>query len=91
MVARGYHALKLDPFGAGTYELTPAERRQSLALVEAVRDAVGPDAELLIEMHGRFTPATAISIARDLERYSPAWIEEPVPPENLKALAKVAA
>jgi galactonate dehydratase len=90
VVDRGYQALKLDPFGAGSYELTPEERRRALRLVEAVRDAIGPDAELLIEMHGRFTPATAISLARDLERFNPSWIEEPVPPENLAALEKVA-
>jgi NAD(P)-dependent dehydrogenase (short-subunit alcohol dehydrogenase family) len=55
-----------------------------------VRDAIGEDTELLIEMHGRFTPAVAVAVARDLERFDPAWIEEPVPPENPKALAKVA-
>ncbi len=91
VVAKGYRALKLDPFGAGTSELAPAEQRRAVALVEAVRDAIGPDNELLVEMHGRFTPATAIAVARELEPYRPSWIEEPVPPENLKALAKVAA
>jgi len=89
VVERGYLALKLDPFGAGSYELAPDERRRALSLVEAVRDAIGPDAELLIEMHGRFTPAAAISIARDLEPFAPSWIEEPVPPDNLAALEKV--
>lgn len=89
VVERGYRALKVDPFGAGTYELDTEERRRALALVEAVRDAVGPDADLLIEMHGRFAPAAAVSIARDLERFNPAWIEEPVPPENLAALERV--
>jgi len=90
VVARGYLALKLDPFGAGTSELAPDELRRAVGLVEAVRDAIGPDNELLVEMHGRFTPATAVSIARELEPYRPSWIEEPVPPENLKALARVA-
>lgn len=88
---RGYRALKLDPFGDGMFELDAEETATSLALVEAVRDAVGPDVELLIEMHGRFSPATAIRIAGLLTPLRPAWIEEPVPPENLKALAKVAA
>jgi len=91
VVERGYKALKFDPFGPGLLELDIAERRRSIELVEAVRDAVGPDVELLIEMHGRFTPAVAVSIARDLERFDPSWIEEPVPPENAKALAKVTA
>jgi galactonate dehydratase len=91
VVRRGYRALKLDPFGAGAFELDSAEVGLSLALVEAVRDAVGPDVELLIEMHGRFSASMAIRIAERLAPFQPSWIEEPVPPENLKALAKVAA
>ena len=90
VVDRGYRALKLDPFGAGAWELTVEERRHSLELVEAVRDAVGADVEILIEMHGRFTPSQAIRLARELEPFAPSWIEEPVPPDNLKALRKVA-
>jgi galactonate dehydratase len=89
VVERGYRALKLDPFGAGAAELERAELLRSVGLVEAVRGAVGPDVEVLVEMHGRFTPATAIAIARELEPFAPSWIEEPVPPENLKALQKV--
>lgn len=90
VVERGYRALKLDPFGTGTLELDHAETVRSLSLVEAVRDAIGPEAELLVEMHGRFSPATAVRLAGELERFAPSWLEEPVPPENLKALAKVA-
>ncbi|UCM87679.1 mandelate racemase/muconate lactonizing enzyme family protein [Streptomyces marincola] len=90
VVERGYQALKLDPFGTGSFELDHAETVRSLSLVEAVRDAIGPERELLLEMHGRFSPATAIRLARELEPFQPAWLEEPVPPENLKALAKVA-
>jgi galactonate dehydratase len=90
VIDHGYAALKLDPFGAGWYELEPKQRRLSIALVEAVRDAIGPDVELFIEMHGRFTASQAIEIARDLEPFRPGWIEEPVPPQNVTALAKVA-
>nr|MBA2362400.1 mandelate racemase/muconate lactonizing enzyme family protein [Chloroflexia bacterium] len=36
----------------------------------------------------RFNPATAVEMARELERFKPAWVEEPVPPENLAALKK---
>jgi galactonate dehydratase len=89
-VAKGYRALKFDPFGAGFYEMERSERIRAMALVEAVRDAIGPDNEILIEMHGRFNPATAIAIARDLEPFNPSWVEEPVPPENLAALKKAA-
>ena len=89
-VAKGYHALKFDPFGAGFYELERSEKRRSIELVEAVRDAVGPDVDLLIEMHGRFNPVTAIEIIQALAPTRPGWFEEPVPPENLPALKKVA-
>lgn len=89
VVERGYRALKVDPFGAGTWELDRAERLRSLSLIEAVRDAAGPDVEIMIEMHGRFAPSQAISLARDLEPFAPSWIEEPVPPDNLAALKKV--
>jgi galactonate dehydratase len=90
VMARGYRAVKLDPFGAGFYELERAEQVRSIELVEAVRDAVGPDVDILVEMHGRFNPATAIDIARQLEPFRPGWLEEPVPPENLAALKKAA-
>jgi len=90
VIEKGYRALKLDPFGAGFYELDRAEKSKAVALVEAVRDAVGPDSEILVEMHGRFNPATAVEIARELEPFKPSWIEEPVPPENLAALKEVA-
>jgi galactonate dehydratase len=90
VVEKGYLGLKLDPFGAGSYELSRAETAAAIALVEAVRDAIGPEADLFIEMHGRFTPSTAVRLAQALGPYEPAWIEEPVPPENLRALKKVA-
>lgn len=91
VVDRGYRALKVDPFGPGRQMLGHTERMRSISLIEAVRDAVGDDVEVLVEMHGRFAPAEAIRIAGLLEPFRPGWIEEPVPPENLAALAKVAA
>jgi galactonate dehydratase len=89
VVERGYRALKLDPFGAASAELSAEGRRRAVEIVAAVRDAVGDDIQILIEMHGRFTPATAVAVAGVLEPYRPEWIEEPVPPENAKALARV--
>jgi galactonate dehydratase len=89
VVARGYTALKLDPFGSAWMELPPPERRRSVEIVRAVRDAVGPDVELMIEMHGRFSPAAAAQIAADLEPFAPAWLEEPVAFDSPTGLARV--
>ncbi|HEX6867837.1 MAG TPA: mandelate racemase/muconate lactonizing enzyme family protein [Candidatus Limnocylindrales bacterium] len=91
VVARGYRAMKLDPFGAASVRLATADRRRALAIVAAVREAIGPDVDLMIEMHGRFSPDTAAQLAVALEPYAPRWIEEPVPPENAAALARVRA
>ena len=90
VLEKGYRALKFDPFGAGYYELSYEEKLKSVGLVEAVRDAVGPDVEILVEMHGRFSPYMAIEISSELEKFQPSWVEEPVPPDNIAALAKAA-
>jgi galactonate dehydratase len=89
VVKRGYRALKLDPFGAASAELAAPDRRRAVEIVAAVREAVGPDVQIMVEMHGRFTPAAAAGVAVLLEPYDPEWIEEPVPPENAEALRRV--
>ncbi len=86
VVRKGYRALKFDPFGGGGLEMSHNERNLTIGVVEAVRDAVGPDVELFIEAHGRMSPATSVAMARELERFNPAWYEEPVPPEDIEAL-----
>ncbi len=88
VLARGYKALKLDPFGAGGYELSREEFLNSIAIIEAVRSEVGPDIEILVEMHGRFSPTTAIRISEALEPFMPTFVEEPVPPENMAELKR---
>jgi galactonate dehydratase len=89
VVARGYRAMKLDPFGAASVRLSASDRRRAIAVVAAVREAIGPDIGLMIEMHGRFSPDTAAQVAAALEPYDPRWLEEPVPPENAAALGRV--
>jgi galactonate dehydratase len=89
VVARGYRAMKLDPFAAASVRLSAAKLRAAVGVVAAVREAVGPDIDLMIEMHGRFSPDTAAQVAAAIEPYAPRWIEEPVPPENAAALERV--
>ena len=88
-VALGVKALKWDPFGKAHMTLTKEEMHTAVEIVGAVREAVGDDVELLIECHGRFNPYTAIEISQELAPFKPMFLEEPCPPDNLKALAKV--
>ena len=53
-----------------------------------MREAVGPEVDLLIEVHRRLAPMHAVRIARAIERYRPFWFEEPVSSTNLDALAE---
>jgi galactonate dehydratase len=90
-VAQGYKYLKWDPFG-GTTALfpQPAEIKKAVERIRAVREAVGDDIQLLIEAHGRFSPDKAIEVAHEIEEYKPYFYEEPVPPDNIGALVRVA-
>ena len=88
-VARGVTAMKWDPFGKAYLRLDGKEMENALACVAAVREAVGPNVDLLIEGHGRFDVPTGIKIAKELEPFKPYWFEEPVPPDNLDALKQV--
>jgi galactonate dehydratase len=87
--AKGYRGLKFDPFGAAGRDPEAKELRKGVEIALAIRDAVGPDMDIMIDCHGRFSPGAAISVARDLDPARLFWLEEPTDPENPQALAKV--
>ena len=89
-VKLGYTALKFDPFGAGWRTLPMRDEDLSIDIVAAVRDAVGPEVDLAIEAHSRFSVSNAVRIGQRLEPYRPAWFEEPVPHGNIQAIVEVA-
>lgn len=90
-VGMGFKGLKWDPFGDAYLEMDRQARNRTIENVEAVRAAVGPDIDLMIEVHGRLNVPTAIAMARALAKFDPRWFEEPVPPESIDALADVRA
>jgi galactonate dehydratase len=90
-VAMGYKALKWDPFDVADLEMDRKQRRRTIDIVAAVRDAVGPDIDLMLDVHGRLNVPTAIAMCRELASYDLRWIEEPTPPESIDALADVRA
>ena len=87
--ARGYRGLKFDPFEDAGRDPDKASIRKAVEIVEAVRAATGPDVDLMIDAHGRFSPGSAIAIARALEPCDLFWLEEPCDPENAASLAMV--
>ena len=93
-VQMGFTALKFDPAGPYT-TLDPREPSLEVldgaeAYLRLVREAVGEHSDLLIGTHGQFTASGAIRLAKRLEKYSPLWLEEPVPPELPEQMARVA-
>jgi len=90
-VKRGHRALKFDPFpGPWRTHVGREVERAAIANVRAVRDAVGPDVEILIEVHRRLAPMHAVRVAEQMERFNPFWFEEPVSARNLDALVSAA-
>lgn len=85
----GFRGLKWDPFGKAYLTISKAELRQAIDCVDKVVQAVGDEVEILIEGHGRFNVPTAVRIGQMLEDFDITWFEEPVPPDNLEALAEV--
>jgi galactonate dehydratase len=97
VVDDGYTAMKFDPFaiqpdGSWGYPGRVIERDMAQCVydrVSAVRDAVGPDVEILIECHGNLGTMSAIRIGQQLEELDPFFYEEPVDALNVDSMRKV--
>jgi galactonate dehydratase len=98
----GAKAIKTDPFLAAgrarnilnnnvyiNGELDPATEQLGLDMIAAVREAVGPQIEILIDAHGLYNVPTAVRLATRLAAYNIHWFEEPCPPESYHALQQV--
>ena len=94
LVKEGNSACKIDPFMP--YFPLPRDFplktiKHAARIFQAIRDAVGDELEIGIGTHGQFSTAGAIRVARVFEEHNPFWFEEPVPPENVDEMARVAA
>ena len=90
VVAKGYTALKFDPFGDAHMQMSRKETNEAKALIGAVREAVGDDVDILIEAHDRFSTYAAIEIGNWLKDYDVTWFETPVLSTDVSALVEVA-
>ena len=93
-VAMGFTAVKFDPVGPFSAfdprQLSLEALEHSEHFVKTIREAVGGTCDLLFGTHGQMTTSGAIRLARRLEPFDPLWFEEPVPPENVDEMARVA-
>jgi len=90
VIRQGFNALKLDPLPAPWRSWIPKEHEaRAVAVVKAVRDAVGPEVDILIDQHRRLAPVHAIRLDKKLAELGLYWLEEPNVAENPEALAEV--
>ena len=69
------------------FDLPEIEHKRQI--VEAVTDEVGSNAEVGVDLHWNFNPETAERLCRALEPYDLAYVEDPLPPENIDALREL--
>lgn len=89
----GFNAIKFDldqfndPAKYDRYNWTasPGELQRMVDQVAAARNAVGPNVDICLDMHGRYDAPTAQAIAKRLEPMNLMWLEEPIPAENVEA------
>lgn len=89
-VNRGYTAVKLLLFQPEHHQQSqPTRTRDLIARAEAVRETIGWDVELGIELHRNMVPGEAVALVQELERLLPLFIEDPIAPESVMSLARV--
>jgi galactonate dehydratase len=93
-VGEGFRAAKAAPFDGFPSLGSPAAAIETaveagIASVAAMRDAVGPEVELMVDCHSFFDVALAERVAHRLEPYRLAWYEEPVPAEKVEETREI--
>ena len=69
---------------------SPGEIQRMYNQLAAVREVVGPNFDICVDMHGRYDFVAAQAIARKVEDLNLTWLEEPVPAEDPRAYARIA-
>ncbi len=77
---------------AGYYEwIAPARQiREAVARLETAREVIGDAIDIGVDFHAKTSPAVAVQICKAVEPLKLMFIEEPCPPENVKAMARIA-
>jgi galactonate dehydratase len=90
LLARGFTALKMAPFEATATIACQNVIEDAIAKVHAVREEVGPEVDLMVDAHGRLSPAMAAQAAEALAPFGILFFEEPSLPDHAPTLIRVA-
>jgi galactonate dehydratase len=89
-VSRGFSAVRFTPFRPDFSSMRYGGLvREAVERVAAVREAVGPDVDLCVEIHRRMSPMEAIGLSRELAQFRPFFLEDPILPDSVQAMAEV--
>jgi len=96
-VEMGFTAVKFDldqandpkKYDAYNWTASPGELKRMVDQVTAAREAVGPEIDICVDMHGRYDTTTGMQVAKRLEPLNLMWLEEPIPAENVEAYRRI--
>lgn len=97
VMEEGFTALKFDADSIGTYQdsvnhhASAAHLNHIVTMIYGVREAIGPAVDLAIDCHGKYDLPTAVTLAKEVEKARLLFLEDPVPDENIDAMAQVNA
>ena len=86
----GYRGMKVWPFDLAAEASNGSESSDlsfGLSVLDAIREEVGMEMDLYLELHSLWQPEAAQKLAKELERYSLAWIEDPIRADHTEELA----
>ncbi len=90
-IADGFTAVKFDPLPATYYDMAQDRLiRDTVDLTAAVRETVGPDVDLLLELHRKLTPLQAAPLLAALAPFHPLFAEDPIQIDSISAQAALA-
>ena len=90
VVEEGFGCLKVYPFSGSPQSISPQRLQRGIKIVRAIRDAVGPDIEIAVDIRARLNPWSARRAAQQLAPLNIAWLEEPILFDNVDAMAAFA-
>ncbi|QIB42556.1 galactonate dehydratase [Streptomyces aureoverticillatus] len=90
-VEAGFTAVKMNAAGVTSPITTPAETAAVVDRVAVAREALGPDRDVAVDFHGRFTPANARRVLAELASLHPLFAEEPLLPDQAHLLPALVA